>query len=167
MKQTNRRKKYFIEEFLSLIKAIVCNYRNYGIPFDDLFQERLLGLMEAKKRFEFKKGAKLSTYATYWIKKKVLKLLDSEKKQSHDAISLDEQVKLEQEVEKSSKEYVEKSNNVLILCKNLPDLKGKVLHLFFEEQKHLDEISNILSVQRERIRHLKQKALRILKLTKN
>jgi len=77
--------------------------------------------MEAKKRFKPKKGTKFSTFATYWIKKEILKLLDRERKQSQDALNLDEQIKLKQEVEKSSKEYVEDSSNVIGLLKNLPE----------------------------------------------
>ena len=70
----------------------------------------------------------------------------------------------QKEVEKSSKEYVEDSSNFIGLLKNLLELEGKVLQLLFEEQKPLDEILNILGIPRERIRQLKQKALRRLKI---
>ncbi len=162
-----KRTRDFIEEFLPLVKAIACNYKNYGTPLDDLIQEGLLGLMEAKKRFKPEKGTKFSTYATYWIRKKILEILNRERKQLQDALSLNEQIKLKQDLERRSQESIRDTGNIINLLKNLPKLEAKILKLSFEEQRTLNEISNILGIRRERVRQLKQKALRRLKVNLN
>ena len=56
---------------LRLVISIVKTYRNSGLPMEDLIQEGNIGLMKAVERFDWEKGCKFSTYATWWIRQAI------------------------------------------------------------------------------------------------
>lgn len=57
-----------VESYLRLVVSIANNYRKYNIPQMDLISEGNIGLMTATQKFDPRKGFRLSTYATFWIK---------------------------------------------------------------------------------------------------
>lgn len=67
-----------IRSNLRLAISIAKKYQNMGIDFDDLIQESNIGLLKALERFDYRRGFKFSTYATYWIKQSVIRHLHTQ-----------------------------------------------------------------------------------------
>ncbi len=64
-----------VESNLSFVVKVASEYRNLGLPFEDMLNEGNIGLIEAAHRYDATKGTKFITYAIWWIRKSILKAL--------------------------------------------------------------------------------------------
>ena len=67
-----------VESNLSFVVKIASEYRNLGLPFEDLLNEGNIGLIEAAHHFDHNRGTKFITYAIWWIRKSILRALSQQ-----------------------------------------------------------------------------------------
>ncbi len=85
-------KNHIIESNLRLVVSIAKNYTNRGLFFFDLVQEGNLGLMRAVEKFEFQRGFKFSTYATWWIRQAITRSISDHARTIRVPVHMIEQV---------------------------------------------------------------------------
>ncbi len=157
-----------IENYLPLIRGVIKRYALDGRYLqEDLEQEGFLGILEAQKRFDSSKGVKFSTYAYFWVKKRVLAYLGKELDQQSESLT----EKLLSKVSAPTADCQpdcradcgEESSLLSHIPEDMPAMEQEVLELFFCEKLELNEIATKLGFSREKVRRLKFKALRRIK----
>jgi len=144
-----------VNTYMPLVKSIARKYK--GIPQEDLIQEGMLGLIQAFRKFDPAREVKFATYATYYIRKYILKALELEY-HSTTVNSAPEQPQV-------SPGTIDPESVGISLPEQMPALERRIVLLSIDEQKSLKEISGILQLRVEQVRILRDKALRRLKHT--
>lgn len=75
-----------------LVVSVARKYRGRGVPFTDLIQEGHIGLIRAAKKFEYRRGLKFSTYATWWIRQAVTRAISDQSRMIRLPVYLGEQI---------------------------------------------------------------------------
>ncbi len=91
-REISQAKKELIKSNLRLVVSIAKKYTNRGMQFFDLIQEGNIGLMKAVEKFEYKRGFKFSTYATWWIRQAITRALSEQGKSIRVPVHMIEQI---------------------------------------------------------------------------
>jgi RNA polymerase sigma factor (sigma-70 family) len=149
-----------VQEYLPLVKSVAGKYSKYSIPFEDLVQEGLIGLIEAARAFDPQHGTKLSTYAYYHIRKRIIYAVA----RSGQDLELTEPENIVDEQQASPEDSSADETQTLVLPADMPPLEARILRLSFEQRLSLKAIAEKLDLRAEKVRYLKAKALRRLKI---
>ena len=109
LNKANRARRRMTEANLRLVISIAKKYRRSGLPFFDLIQEGNIGLMRAVNKYEYRRGFRFSTYATWWIRQAIQRAIADKSRLIRIPVH---QITIINEVERAQEEIQSKSGRV-------------------------------------------------------
>ncbi len=97
-KEAELAKKKLIQANLRLVVSIAKKYIGQGVLFMDLVQEGSMGLIKAAEKFDYKKGFKFSTYATWWIKQSIVRAISNHSRTIRIPVHMTDKIRLYKKV---------------------------------------------------------------------
>ena len=166
-RQYEEAKRQLSGGYLRLVVSIAKKYRNRGLSFLDLIQEGNTGLMRAVDKYEYRRGFKFSTYATWWIRQAITRAIADQADDSVESpinVATQEMLSVESPINAATQEMLkDKIDQVL---KNLTYREREIIKLRYGlgdgYTYTLEEVGRIFKVTRERVRQIEAKAVRKL-----
>ncbi|MCD4650891.1 MAG: sigma-70 family RNA polymerase sigma factor [Candidatus Cloacimonetes bacterium] len=147
-------------KIMAIVHSVARRYAKYCDSYDDLVQEGLLGVLEAKSRFQSDKGTQFSTYAMFWIKKRILAYLKLETTFSNSTTELNTDLLADEEIpENEPVEHLSISD----FPENMTGEEITILKYMYEKNMTLSDIARKMNQRREKIRQKYKKAMRKLR----
>jgi RNA polymerase primary sigma factor len=112
-----------------LVISIAKKYMGRGVPFLDLIQEGNIGLMRAAKKFEYKRGFKFSTYATWWIRQAITRAVADQARTIRVPVHMGDQISRMLRMQHQLKQKLSRDPSVEELAEALEVLPEKVEHM--------------------------------------
>jgi DNA-directed RNA polymerase specialized sigma subunit len=146
-----------VKEYEALVKSLAQKFKRTNLDFDDLYQEGMLGLLEANRRYDPTKGAVFATYAHYWISKH----MHAAQRSCSGEFQTDPDMDIADCP--APEPPPETGSAPLRLPKEMPVNEARVIRLSYGECLSIRQISKQMGISVEQVKQLRGKALRRLR----